>query len=156
VRELVVDGGVLLGGFLVEHDAAALLAQRLPRLQRLVLRRCPDLTDAHVAHAAARRLARQVVVVSDCGPGVSEAGVAAAAAAATTAAAAAAGRGRAGGHGRAAAAAARTGAAAGSSEGAAPARHAVSVVWADPAPGDYADATLGNTMDELLVSAAAT
>jgi hypothetical protein len=74
VRELVVDGGVLLGGFLVDADMAALLKRQMSQLQTLVLARCPDLTLAHLQDAVARRLAPRIVVKRDC-CGVGEAQV---------------------------------------------------------------------------------
>lgn len=69
-----MDGGVLLGGFLVDADIAALLTRQLRQLQKLVIARCPDLTVAHLADAVARRLAPHIVVKRDC-CGVSEGAV---------------------------------------------------------------------------------
>jgi hypothetical protein len=108
VKELVLDGGVLLGGFLVEAHTAQLLKQRL-NLDRLIIRRASDLTDDHVADAAHRKLAKEIVVVSDC-EGVSESGVVAA------------GCGVSG----------------------------VSVSLVGPAAGEYADASLSNSLEDLV------
>ena len=110
VKELVLDGGVLLGGFLVEPDMAALLRRKLVHLERLVIRRAPDLTDEHVAAAVAARLAREVVVVSDCAR-VSERGVVEA------------------------------------EQGAA---GAVAVRYVAPRGGEYADASLSNSLEDLV------
>jgi hypothetical protein len=74
VLELVVDGGVLLGGFLVDADMAGLLKRQMRQLHTLVLARCPDLTLAHLQDAVLRKLAPRIVVKRDCG-GVSEADV---------------------------------------------------------------------------------
>jgi hypothetical protein len=74
VRELVVDGGVLLGGFLVDTAMAALLKRQMRQLQTLVLARCPDLDISHLKDAVTRRLAPHIVVRRDCG-GVDEAQV---------------------------------------------------------------------------------
>ncbi|WIA21173.1 hypothetical protein OEZ85_005480 [Tetradesmus obliquus] len=73
VRELVVDGGVLLGGFLVDAGMAALLTRQMSQLATLVLARCPDLCISHLRDAVARRLAPRIVVRRDCS--VSEAEV---------------------------------------------------------------------------------
>lgn len=108
VKELVLDGGVLLGGFLVEPHTAELLKQRMD-LDRLIIRRAADMTDDHVASAVERKLAREIVVVSDC-EGVTEAGVVAA------------GSGVSG----------------------------VRVSLVSPAAGEYADASLSNSLDDLV------
>jgi hypothetical protein len=105
---LVLDGGVLLGGFLVEPHTAELLKQRMD-LDRLIIRRAADMTDDHVASAVERKLAREIVVVSDC-EGVTEAGVVAA------------GSGVSG----------------------------VRVSLVSPAAGEYADASLSNSLDDLV------
>lgn len=80
VKEMVIDGGVLLGGFLVEPSMASKLTERI-KLDRLIIRRAPDMTDEHVEAAVASRLSREIVIVSDC-EGVTEAGVVVAGAAA--------------------------------------------------------------------------
>jgi hypothetical protein len=108
VKELVLDGGVLLGGFLVEPSMSFLLTQMLD-LDRLVVRRAPDLTNEHVEAAVASRLAREIVVVSDCCR-VTEAGVAAAGAAS----------------------------------------RGVSVSLVGPARGDYDDASLSNSLEDIV------
>lgn len=111
VRELVLDGGVLLGGFLVEKPLGALLKQSLTQLERLIVRRAPDLTDEHVAAAAAAGFAREILVVADCG-GVTEAGVVAA-----------------GGRG---------------------ARQGVGVRLLWPRRGEYEDASLSNSLEDIV------
>lgn len=67
VKELVLDGGVLLGGFLNEPKMLQALSRELS-LDRLVFRRTPDLTVEHLATAVGGNIAKEVVVVADCGP----------------------------------------------------------------------------------------
>lgn len=63
----MVDGGVLLGGFMVDAGMAGLLTRSMPRLRALLLCRCPDLTPELLADAVRRRLAPRIVVKRDCG-----------------------------------------------------------------------------------------
>jgi hypothetical protein len=74
VQELVIDGGALLGGFLVDAGMMRLLKQQLRQLRRLVLCRCPDLTNEHVERAVRARVAPEILVRRDC-PLVTEAAV---------------------------------------------------------------------------------
>eukprot|EP00775_Hariotina_reticulata_P006162 gene6162-6400_t len=74
VQELVIDGGALLGGFLVDAGMMRLLKQQLTQLRRLVLCRCPDLTNEHVERAVRAQVAPEILVRRDC-PLVTEAAV---------------------------------------------------------------------------------
>lgn len=74
VRELLLDGGVLLGGFMVNASMAKLLREKLVCLEKLVLCRCLDLTIEHLKTAMQQALVPLIVVKRDC-PQVTEANV---------------------------------------------------------------------------------
>ena len=74
VQELVLDGGVLLGGFMVDADLAELLKHKLTKLRELVFCRCLDVTIEQLEFAVKRGLAPVIVVKQDC-PQVNEADV---------------------------------------------------------------------------------